>query len=79
MFSSNFAFSISIAESPRKWSLEDGEIPMRICIRQYIARFAEMAKRKCARKRSYLDGETYKNDETHKCRVTFPVILSTLK
>lgn len=56
---------------------------MRVCIRQYKTRrralFAEMAKRKCARKRSYLDAGAYKNDETHECRVTFPVILPAFK
>ena len=35
-----------------------------VSTKRAIARFAEMAKRKCARKRSYLDAGTYKNDET---------------
>lgn len=46
-----------------------------VSAKRAIARFAEMAKRKCARKRSYLDAGTYKDDETHECRVTFLVIL----
>ena len=46
-----------------------------VSTKRAIARFAEMAKRKCARKRSYLDAGTYKNEETLECRITFPYYL----